>query len=133
MTVRKLATFFLSILFASELAACPLPEKEILFLLMQNHDVPLSVDSSCEKAGTERKDKTIGEYISGFWVYHTKRTGKNWIEVKSIAVDTNHCKASVEIYRKYGEEIVGGWGVLFVVDNTSHKVDRASFRCPGSG
>lgn len=132
-TVRVLSIYFMSIFIVNEAMACPLPEKEILYLLMKNYDVPLSVDSSCKNAGTEKTDKTIGEYFSGFWADHTKRTGKNWIEVKSKSIDRNQCEARVEIYRKHGEEVIGGWGVLFVVDNASRKVDRTSFRCPGSG
>lgn len=80
--MRVLSVFFISALIASKVAACPLREKEILSLLIKNHDVPLSVDASCKNAGTERTDKTIGGYFSGFWADHTKRTGKNWIEVK---------------------------------------------------
>lgn len=133
MTLRISLIFVMSILVSSEIAACPLPEKEILYLLMKNHDVPLSVDASCVNAGTERTDKTIGEYFSGFWADHTKKSGKNWIEVKSRSINKNQCEARIEIYRKHGEEIIGGWGVLFIVDNASHKVDRTSFRCPGSG
>lgn len=120
-------------LFVGELAACPLPEKEILYLLMQSHDVPLSVDPSCKNVGTEGKDKTIGEFISGFWVYHRNKTGKNWIAVQSKSLDKNRCQAKVEIYRKHGDEIIGGWGVSFIVDNASGKPDRASFKCVGSG
>lgn len=133
MAVHKLAFYILSLLFVGELAACPLPEKEILYILMQNYDVPLSVDSSCKNVGTDRQDKTIGEFISGFWAYHVETASKNWIKVQSRPLERKRCEAKVEIYGENGEEVIGGWGVSFIIKNANHKADRTSFKCLGSG
>lgn len=133
MVVQRLSVFLLSFIFVGKLAACPLPEKEILYILMQNHDVPLSVDSSCKNVGTEIEDKTIGEFISGFWAYHVETTSKNWIKVQSRSLDRRRCEAMVKIYGENGEEVIGGWGVSFIINNANHKADRTSFKCLGSG
>jgi hypothetical protein len=100
---------------------------------MQSHDVPLSVHESCHNVGTELTDTTIGEFISGFWSYHTETSGSNWIKVRSSPIDKRRCEGVVEIYRRHGEEIIGGWGVSFIFDSKNRKVDRASIRCLGSG
>lgn len=131
--MHKLAFYLLSFIFAAEVAACPLSEKEILYILMQSHDVPLSVDSSCKNVGTDKKDKTIGEFISGFWAYHVETTSKNWIQVQSRSLDRKRCEASVKIYGENGEDVIGGWGVSFIFNKADHKADRKSFKCLGSG
>lgn len=133
MVAQRLSVFLLSLIFVGELAACPLPEKEILYILMKNHDVPLSVDPSCKNVGTEREDKTIGEFISGFWAYHVESTGKNWIKVQSRSLDRKRCEATVKIYGENGDDVIGGWGVSFIINSANHKADRTSFKCLGSG
>ena len=131
--MHKIALYIVCFIFSAEVTACPLPKKEILYILMQNHDVSLSVDSSCKNMGTERNDKTVGEFISGFWAYHVETSSKNWIEVQSSPLDWKRCEASVKIYGENGEDVIGGWGVSFIFNNANHKVDRTSFKCLGSG
>lgn len=108
-----------------------LSEKDILAALMKNLDIKLTDAAHCEGVGVEASDQTIGEYLSGFWAFHTNATGKNWIEVTATKIDTDWYLAKVMIYRKDGEEN-WGWGVSFEVDASKH-VKKSSFTCLGAG
>lgn len=116
---------------AENKAAASLSDKDVLKVLMGNLDVKLSDSAHCEGVGIDEHDQTIGDYLSGFWSFHTARQGNNWIEVATTEESPGHQRARVMIYREHGEEN-WGWGVSFVIDN-EQTVDRTSFVCLGAG
>ncbi len=116
---------------AEKKATSPMSEKDILKALMSNLDVKLADAAHCEGVGTDEHDQTIGDYLSGFWSFHTARQGSNWIAVSAAEESAGRQLASVVIYRAQGEEN-WGWGVSFVIDN-EQAVDRSSFTCLGAG
>ena len=105
-------------------------EKRVLAALMKNLDVKLKDAAHCQSAGTEQTDKTIGDYLSGFWALHANETGKNWLDISTTKSSKGHL-ARVMLYRKDGEEN-WGWGVSFLIESTG-KVNRKSFTCLGGG
>ena len=106
-------------------------DKQILSAMTKNFDVLLKDAAHCDGAGTSEDDKTIGDYFSGFWSFHTSRKGKNWLEIKTIKKSSGLYLSRVMIYRKDGEEN-WGWGVSFNIDSSLH-VKRNSFTCVGAG
>ena len=107
-------------------------QKEILGALMKNLDVKLEDAAHCNGVGVEPTDRTLGDYLSGFWAFHANTTGKNWLEISATRSDKkDRYLAKVMIYRKDGEEN-WGWGVSFELDS-SMKVHRNSFTCLGGG
>lgn len=106
-------------------------EKQILSAMTKNFDVLLKDAAHCEGAGTSEDDRTIGDYFSGFWSFHTNRNGKNWLEIKTVKKSSDLYSSRVMIYRKDGEEN-WGWGVSFNIDSSLH-VRRHSFACVGAG
>ncbi len=112
-------------------AVSTLSEKDILKALMSNLDVKLTDAAHCKGVGTDEHDQTIGDYLSGFWSFHTARQGNNWIAVSAAEASVGRQLVSVVIYRAQGEEN-WGWGVSFVMDS-EQAVDRSSFTCLGAG
>jgi len=108
-----------------------LDNKSILKLLIKNDDVLLKDAAHCNGVGTDETDKTIGDYISGFWVMHSEKQGQNWLEIKLDNISQDKRLAKVLIYRKNGEEN-WGWGVSFEINKTNN-INRSSFTCLGSG
>lgn len=106
-------------------------DKDILVALFENLDVKLSDAAYCTGAGTDYDDVTIGDYLSGFWVYHTNETGQNRLDISYSIISHDTYLAKVMIYRKHGEEN-WGWGVSFEI-NEAFKVTRNSFTCLGAG
>lgn len=105
--------------------------KQILNALFMNLDVKLTDAEYCEGVGTDTNDKTIGDYLSGFWAYHTDTSGRNWLDISYSKVNDDAYIAKVMIYRKNGEEN-WGWGVSFKI-NAAAKINRSSFTCLGAG
>jgi hypothetical protein len=114
----------------------PPTSKEVVKVLLVNHDVPLSVDSSCSGVGTDPSDATIGEYLSGFLAEQSSQDGKNWLDVSvnpELAQGTTpQWKCSVVIRHVQGEDR-WGWGVSFLMGAKDHKALAKSFRCTGAG
>lgn len=108
-----------------------LSEKDILTALMKNLDVLLKNAAHCDGMGTDENDRTIGDYLSGFWSFHTSKKGKNWLDINTTKSAKGLYLAKVMIYRKDGEEN-WGWGVSFELDGNK-KVKRDSFTCVGAG
>lgn len=106
-------------------------DKDILLALFKNLDVKLSDASYCTSAGTGYADKTIGDYLGGFWVYHSNENGHNWLDISYSKTRHDTYLAKVMIYRKDGEEN-WGWGVTYELSELA-KVDRNTFTCVGSG
>lgn len=115
---------------ADKAAAAP-SEKEILNALFNNLDVPLKNGMHCDNVGIEATDRTIGDYLSGFWRFHTSKEGKNWLDVSAQIFAQDIYLAKVMIYRKDGEEN-WGWGVSFKLGKNKN-VLRDSFTCLGAG
>ncbi|VAW97127.1 hypothetical protein MNBD_GAMMA23-1274 [hydrothermal vent metagenome] len=108
-----------------------LSETAALKALMKNQDVLLKDSKYCSGAGTSESDRTIGDYLSGFWVFHTNKDGRNWLDIQVSKTADNMRLAKVMIYRKNGEEN-WGWGVSFKLDNKAN-VLRDSFSFLGGG
>ena len=130
-----LATFAIALVisqpvFAGNTEAVP-SQKQILGALVKNLNVELKDATHCNGVGVEQTDQTIGDYLSGFWTYHTSTSGKNWLDISASRIDKGHYLANLMIYRKAGEEN-WGWGVSFEMDD-SYKVNRSSFTCLGAG
>jgi hypothetical protein len=135
--LRVLVVFYMSVTLFSmqamalEHKAAKMSDKDILRALMKNLDISLADSAHCNNVGTDPSDHTIGDYLSGFWAFHTNQTGKNWLEVNSTKDKRGGLMARVMIYRADGEEN-WGWGVSFRVDERG-KVDRKSVTCLGGG
>lgn len=130
--VSAIAMLFVAtqISFADKTAPA-LSEKTILAVLMENLDVPLKNAAHCDGVGIDEHDRTIGDYLSGFWSFHTNKQSKNWLEINVTKSVKNLYLAKVMIYQKNAEES-WGWGVSFELD--SHKkIRRDSFTCLGAG
>lgn len=110
--------------------------KEVLRHLMRNLDVLLTVDESCSGVGTTDDDRTIGDYLSGFFAEHANKDSWNWLEVTAVPATTSDGKAawksSVMVMRKDAHDEMS-WGVGFLVTDADRVVLRQSFRCLGSG
>lgn len=106
--------------------------KDAIRLLINNHDISLSVDASCKGVGTQPADQTIGDYISGFLA--AQNTGKNGITAgcKPAPDSTDRWQCSVELHHSEGED-VWTWGVDFGVRKADRTVIRESVRCTGAG
>ena len=115
---------------ASETGTKP-SQKEVLGALMKNLEIKLNDAKHCEGVGVEQTDRTVGDYLSGFWAFHANETGKNWLDISTTSTGKGRYLAKVMIYRKDGEEN-WGWGVSFELDS-SNKVNRGSFGCLGAG
>jgi len=132
-----IAVAFLAMLIAAmqfsfaDKTSAPLNGKEILSALFTSQDVLLKDAAHCDGVGTDEKDRTIGDYLSGFWAFHASQKGKNWLEITSTPADNGTYLAKVMIYRKDGEEN-WGWGVSFRIGK-DRKVIRNSFTCLGAG
>ncbi len=81
-----------------------LPEKTILAVLMKNLDVPLKNAAHCDGVGIDEHDRTIGDYLSGFWSFHTNKHRKNWLEINAVKSVKNRYLANVMIYQKNEKE-----------------------------
>ncbi len=108
-----------------------LSKADVLKALMRNNNVLLKNAKHCNGVGTNEKDRTIGDYLSGFWAFHTNKNGNNWLDINVSKSSDTLFLAKVMIYRKNGEEN-WGWGVSFKLDSKA-KVQRDSFTCLGSG
>ncbi|VAW97138.1 hypothetical protein MNBD_GAMMA23-1280 [hydrothermal vent metagenome] len=88
-----------------------LSEPDILKALMKNNDVLLKNVTHCNGVGISENDKTIGDYISGFWAFHTNKNGNNWLDIKVSKISDILFLAKVMIYRKSKQDN-WGWGYL---------------------
>lgn len=121
-----------------ESAAAPAPTtKQILQVLFDAFDTPLSISETCAGVGTEADDRVIGDFIAGFMAEMGARTGHNWIEIAAEparATDGHPVwQCRVILRRQHGEE-EWGWGVGFQLDNPPpYTLLKESVRCLGSG
>ena len=122
----------------TENIAAPAPTtKQILQVLFDALDTPLSISETCAGVGTEANDHTIGDFIAGFMAEMGARTGHHWIEIAAEptrAIDGHPVwQCRVILRRQHGEE-EWGWGVGFQLDNPPpYTLLKASLRCLGSG
>lgn len=111
--------------------------KDVILMVIQNSDVLLNVDSSCSGVGSEANDKTIGQFLSSFWQYHTDSTARNSLQINVAEAEDNeikekHWKATFMINGQTENEN-WSWGVSFYVLDKNWLVIRKSFRCLGGG
>jgi hypothetical protein len=114
----------------------PPTDKDLIHALIRSAEVPLTVDASCRFAGTERADRTIGRYISGFLAALDDPGTNNSIQTSLVdgpgGGDSSVWIARVMVGQNAGE-LVWQWGVEFHVSKRDGRVDAASFRCLGAG
>lgn len=114
----------------------PPSDKDLIHALIRSAEVPLSVDASCRFAGTERTDRTIGRYISGFLAALDDPGTNNSVQTSLVdgpgGGDSPVWIARVMLGQNAGE-LVWQWGVEFHVSKRDGTVDAASFRCLGAG
>jgi hypothetical protein len=114
----------------------PPSTKDVLRFLLRHSDVPLTVDNSCSAVGTSSADRTIGDYLSGFWAEHADQDGQNWLEITTMPAAMRNGEGAWEcrlmIRRRDSEQEIG-WGVSFLVRRANRVLVRDSFRCLGGG
>jgi hypothetical protein len=111
--------------------------KDIIYLVMQLHDIPLSVHESCNGVGTDFEDQTIGEFLSGFMAYQSGESKENALEIEVTSdtekdISDKHWKA-VFLIRGNVEDTPFAWGISFVFMDKTKEVVKSSIRCVGSG
>jgi len=120
-------------------AVPPKPDKKaVIYLLMQNWDVALKTDPSCNGVGTAVSDSTIGQFLAGFLEYHSDSTTSD--RQLLISIDAGDDPSIREPYWKV-TFIIGGrtdgepwrWGVSFGIRISDRSVMRNTFRCIGAG
>jgi hypothetical protein len=120
---------------AVRLRSLPPTRKSVIEALMAGADVPLSVDASCEGAGTDANDRTIGHYISGMLAQLDAPSGQSWLEV-SIQPELDRAgpiwRLTVLIKHRDDED-EWAWGVRFAARQADGLVLLPSFECVGAG
>lgn len=106
-------------------------ERDILSALIKNNDVLLTDAKHCKDAGAFGDEKTIGEYFSGFWAYHTEKKGKQWIDIRTRELKNEHLFILIQVMVTSGDDVLSQ-GVSFEMDSNK-KVLRDTFACAGSG
>ena len=114
----------------------PPNSKDLIEAALRSSDAPLSVDPSCQNAGSDFDDKTIGRYVSGLLAQQSEPKGSNWIQTTAESardrsgVDVWRCRIMI---RHVDGDDRWGWGVQFSVRQRDGLVLRDSFKCIGGG
>jgi len=109
-------------------------DKEIIYMVMQLHEVPLVVHPSCEGMGMDFDDTTIGQFMSGFWAYQSESAG-----VLDINVETAETTDGIErwtakvMIEGIVEETPYSAGISFDIRKSDKEVEVESVRCLGAG
>jgi hypothetical protein len=131
-----------------------LTDKEVLGIVFslapQNIDAPLG----CDSIGTDVQDSTIGEYLSGFWSFHTERSVENFLRIEKegltgidarvLYADSNGVDGIekdehlwlVDFYicgKDDSKNMQWCWGVRFLVRKNDKSVVPGSLWCIGAG
>jgi hypothetical protein len=121
---------------AVHVAHRPPTAKDVIDAAVASAAVPLTVSSTCTKAGTEPTDATIGRYLAGFLAELSSPDKKNWIETRvepgrsADGEDVSVC--TLTIRHEDGDDR-WGWGVRFQVRSSDGLVLDTSFTCVGAG
>lgn len=108
----------------------PPSEKDIIDVLLASSNVVLT-DASCNNAGTDPDDKTVGQYLSGFLAELNDPEARNYLEVQKV-VEQKRLNVSF-MMRHAKDEDIWGWGIGFAIGVDDGVVDPSSFRCLGAG
>jgi hypothetical protein len=113
----------------------PPTPKRALQLLLRNHDVPLSVDPSCEGVGSDFADTTIGDYISGLLAELTGPMSSVLAScVPAVGSGGNNRNWECDVWLAHASgDTEWRWGVSFNIDGGSGAMIRKSVRCIGMG
>ena len=128
--------------------------RDVIYMVMQNYDVPLNIHESCENMGVDFEDKTIGEFLSGWWAYHDVAHPNTDPENVSYPPDSleavfyldisveegdfqelspKHWKVSLMLGGDTdGGNVLWNLGVSFLVLDKDWEVVRDSFKCLGN-
>jgi len=113
-------------------------ERDLLYVIMQNHDVLLTDARHCDGMGFIDDTKTIGQYFSNFWAshikgaaYYKKGTGKQWISIRTRKLKNGHTYVLILVMQNDGNDVLSQ-GISFEMDSDKN-VKRDSFACAGSG
>jgi len=116
--------------------AVPPTAKQLIRAVMRMQGMPLSRGAHCAGVGTERRDRDIGDYLSGFLAELTDG-GRNWIETGAERATDPRSRAAVwrarVVIRRVHEEDRIGWGVAFTLRARDHSLVPGSLVCTGAG
>jgi hypothetical protein len=113
----------------------PPSAKDVIDAALASAAVPLSVSTTCNNAGTEPSDQTIGRYLAGFMAEMSDPRKNNWIETsveprRSVNGDVWICNLTL---RHLDGDDRWGWGVRFEVRQSDGRVIPQSYTCTGAG
>ena len=116
-----------------KVSPAPLTPKDAVRYLLRHHDIPLSVHPSCANVGTERTDKTLGDYFSGFLAELT--SGKNTVNAKcELEPGTTPARWNCKVLIRHSEgDDEWAWGVDYSMRVSDKALIKASIRCTGAG
>jgi hypothetical protein len=110
--------------------------KDVIDAVLASAAVPLTVSPSCDKAGTEPADATIGRYLAGFMAEMSSASAGNAIQTSvepgQSATGERVWVCRLTLRHADGDE-VWGWGVQFHVRDSDGAVLADSFTCTGAG
>ena len=109
----------------------PPGDRDVFEALLSSGGVGL-VDPSCQGAGRDKGDTTVGAYLSGFLVEMNQANGGNHIVVEHISSSNEAWTVRAMLRHNQGED-VWSWGVEFAIRKQDGSVDPHSFRCLGAG
>lgn len=117
--------------------------KEAINLIFANGDILLKSKKSCESVGSDFKDRTILDYLSGILSFQTEKNSQNRIEFNFKPVKDAKGNAlwssDLMFYGRYptgegtNEFDVWSMGVRFQITNSDRKLLRSSIECIGAG
>jgi len=109
----------------------PPGNRDVFEALLSSGGVALS-DASCNGAGRDKNDTTVGAYLSGFLDEMNKASGGNHIVVEQISTSAEAWVVRAMLRHSEGEDI-WSWGIEFAIRRRDGSIDPRSFRCIGAG
>jgi hypothetical protein len=104
----------------------------VIEAVLAHASLPLSSDASCQGAGTQPEDATLGQYLSGFLTELSNPDARNAITTSVEPRSDGVWVCRLMIRHAQGED-VWSWGVEFSVRQSDSTVVPSSFRCLGAG
>lgn len=109
----------------------PPGDRDVFEALLSSGGVVLT-DPTCESAGRDKGDTTVGVYLSGFLIEMNKASGGNHLVIENISSSADAWVVRAMLRHNEGED-VWSWGAEFAIRKKDGTVDPLSFRCIGAG
>ena len=108
----------------------PPAAKDVINAALESAHVSLTTHESCRGVGTDTRDATVGQFLSGFLAELAAETGQNQV-LTTVSENADGWLCRLMVRRRDGEQ-VWSWGLEFVFrkDGT---LDPQSYRCVGAG